>query len=204
MALLPILVTARRGNWRQYKARERNEKFIAIKEKIFQRDQYTCRYCDFFSKKFQTIVNIDHNYKNNHLDNLATACSFCAQCFFLDAVGLDENLGGKLIFLPEISQASLNHFCRVLYCSMDKESAYKAKLQSIYMSLSERNKDVVACFGIDCDNPKVFGQTLINANLHPRYLQHQLLNHIRLLPSRRTFKKQIDYWKQTVFEKIPL
>ncbi len=204
MALLPLLITARRGTWRQYTARNRNEKFESLKKAVLERDHYTCRYCDFFSKKFHTVVNIDHNYKNNHLNNLATACAFCTQCFFLDSVGLDSNSGGKLIFLPEISQPALNNFCRVLYCSMDKESAYKAKLQSIYMSLAERGKDVVACFGVECDNPKVFGRTLIDANLDPKYLKHQLLNHIRLLPSKRVFKQQIDYWKNTVFEKIPL
>lgn len=204
MALLPILITARSGMWRQYTARNETPKFEPIKNAVLQRDHYTCRFCDFFSKEFQTVVNIDHNYKNNHMDNLATACGFCAQCFFIDSLGLDDNSGGKLIFVPEISQAALNNFCRVLYCSMDKESAYKAKLQAVYLSLADRSKDVVACFGVDCDDPKVFGQSLIDAHLDPKYLKHQLLNHIRLLPSRRAFKKQIDYWKQTVFEKIPI
>lgn len=204
MALLPLLITAQSGLWRQYTSRNENKKFEPMKSAVLQRDHYTCRYCDFFCKEFQTVVNIDHNYKNNALDNLATACGFCAQCFFIDSVGLDENSGGKLIFLPEISQAALNNLCRVLYCSMDKESAYKAKLQSVYLSLSDRSKDVVACFGVDCDDPRIFGQSLIDARLEPKYLKHQLLNHIRLLPSKKAFKKQIDYWKQTVFEKIPI
>lgn len=204
MALLPILITAQPGAWRQYNARNHNPKFEPLKKSVLERDHYTCRYCDFFSKEFQTVLNIDHNYKNNQLENLATACGFCAQCFFIDSVGLDENSGGKLIFLPEIDQPSLNNFCRVLYCSMDKESAYKAKLQSIYLSLADRGKDIVACFGVDCDDPKVFGQSLIDAHLDPKHLKHQVLNHIRLLPSKRAFKTQIDYWKETVFEKIPL
>ncbi|MBS0286286.1 MAG: type IVB secretion system protein IcmJDotN [Proteobacteria bacterium] len=204
MELLPITITAQRGSWRLYNARKRNNKFLDIKKRVLQRDNYTCRYCGFFAKEFQEIVNIDQNYRNNDINNLATACCFCAQCFFLDAVGLDANTGGAIIHLPEISQSDLNNFCRVLYCSMDKESAYKGKLQSVYMSFKDRSKEVVNCFGPDSSDPRVFGQGLLDASLNKEQLQHDVLRHLRLLPSKKAFTVQIDYWKKTVFAKVPL
>ena len=110
MELLPIYLTAQKGSWRMYYSRKRNKKFLPIKQKVHERDNYTCRYCGFFAKEYQEVINIDGNYKNNRPDNLATACCFCAQCFFLDAVGLESNTGGNLAYIPEITQADLNNF----------------------------------------------------------------------------------------------
>lgn len=204
MELLEINLNAKKGNWRLYNARKRNKKFLVVKNRVLQRDNYTCRYCGFFAKEYQEILNIDQNYRNNTFSNLATACGFCAQCFFLDSVGFDGNSGGTIIYLPEISQADLNNFCRVLYCSLDKESAYKAKLQSVYMSLKDRNKDIINCFGPNSDHPRVFAQGIIDAKISQEQLQHEVMNSIRLLPSKKDFSKQIEYWKKTVFAKVPL
>lgn len=204
MDLLPVTITAQRGAWRIYHNRKRNKKFLEVKKRVLQRDNYTCRYCGFFAKEFQEVVNIDQDYKNNKFDNLATACCFCAQCFFLDAVGLDSNSGGLIIHAPEISQADLNNFCRVLYCSLDKESAYKGKLQAVYMSFKDRGKEVVNCFGPDSNDPRIFGQGLLDAGLSKEQRQHEVLRHLRLLPSKKAFAVQIDYWKKTVFAKVPL
>jgi intracellular multiplication protein IcmJ len=204
MELLPVIITAQRGTWRNYQARKRNNKFLDIKKRVLQRDNYTCRYCGFFAKEFQEVVNVDMNYRNNNPTNMATACCFCAQCFFLDAVGLDSSTGGTIVYLPELSQADLNNFCRVLYCSLDKESAYKGKLQAVYMSFKDRSKEVVNCFGPDACEPKVFGQGLLDATLNKEQLQHEALRHLRLLPSKKAFSTQIDYWKKTVFAKVPL
>lgn len=204
MDYLPISLNAQKGAWRTFQARRKNNKFLLIKKKVLQRDHYTCRYCGFFTKEYQEVVNIDQNYKNNKIENLATACCFCAQCFFIDSLGMDGNSGGKIVYLPEISQADLNNFCRVLFCSLDKESAYKAKLQAVYMSLKDRAKDVVNCFGPDSSDPKVFGQGLLDAHLSPEQMQHEVMRHLRLLPSRKAFGPQIDYWKKTVFAKVPL
>jgi len=204
MEQLPLILTAKRGTWRLYHARKRSNGFLSAKKKILQRDNYTCRYCGFYAKEFQEIVNKDQNYKNNTASNLVTACCFCAQCFFLDACGLDANTGGQIIYLPEISQADLNNFCRVLYCSLDKDSVYKNKLQAVYMSYKDRSKEVIDCFGPESSDPRVFGQGLLDAALNKEQLHHEVLRHLRLLPSKKAFTQQIEYWKKTVFAKIPL
>jgi intracellular multiplication protein IcmJ len=204
LELLPIQVSAQKGLWRKYNARKNNNRFLLVRKRVLQRDNYTCRYCGFFSKEYQEVVNYDQNYDHNTLSNLVTACCFCAQCFFLDSVGLYGNSAGQVIYLPEISQADLNNFCRVLYCSMEKDSAYKGKLQSVYLSLKERGKDVINCFGPETDEPRIFGQALIDAKIEAQKLQHPLLAHLRFLPSKRSFRPQIEYWQKTVFANIPL
>lgn len=197
-------MTARRGNWQKFTARKRNKKFQAVKKKVFERDQYTCQYCGFFAKEFQEVINRDHDYTHNKMSNMITTCSFCAQCFFLDTVGVEANTGGWVIHLPEMSQADLNNFCRVLFCSLDKDTAYKGKLQSVYMSLRDRAKEVENCFGPNASDPRTFGQGLVDTRLTAEQLEHEVLQHLRLLPNKANFKSQVDYWKKTVFAEVPL
>jgi intracellular multiplication protein IcmJ len=72
------------------------------------------------------------------------------------------------------------------------------------MSFKDRSKEIVNCYGPDSSDPRVFGQGLLDANLTKEQMKHDVLQHIRLLPSKRAFATQIDYWKKTVFAKVPL
>lgn len=204
MSLLPIILTARRGNWQRFKARERNQRFLAIQKKIFERDNNTCRYCGFAANKHQVVVNHDQNYSNNKANNLVTACIFCAQCFFLDQIGKNNNTGGYVIYLPEITQADLNHTCRVLFSSLLRDAPYKGKLQNTYLSLKDRTAFVDEMFGPNSSNPNIFGQALIDSNFNAEQLNHPALLNLRLLPERKCFSEAILYWKTTVFDQIPL
>lgn len=204
IGFLPLSLACKSGNWRRFMSRKKNKAFSKRKKQVLLRDNNACRFCGFELNRFQEVVNIDHNYANNSPSNLATACSFCTQCFFLDSVGLDDKTGGSIIYLPEISQADLNHLCRILFCALDKESAYKSKLQSAYLALKDRYKPVETCFGPGSSDPRSFGQGLIDAGIKEEELNHPLMRDLRLLPQRSAFREQIDYWKQTVFAKVPL
>ena len=202
--LYPIILTARKGNWRKFQDRKQSKRFLSVQKQIFKRDNNSCRFCGFISEKYQEVVNLDQDYTHNTLSNLVTSCSFCAQCFFLDGVGTNADTGGEIIHCPEISQTDLNNFCRVLFCSMDKETPYKNKLQSVYLSLRDRKKAIEDCFGPESSTPKVFGQGLIDTQLDQEKLQHPLMKEVKLLPLKRVFKEPIDYWKKTIFAKLPL
>jgi intracellular multiplication protein IcmJ len=206
MKLLPITLTAKRGNWPRFRARRNNQSYLKLEEKILARDEYTCRFCGFTSDKYQVVVNInsDYNAGQSKPDNLATACSFCAQCLFLDGIGQGNNWGGSIIYLPEISQADLNHFCRVLFSSMLRDAPYKGKLQTAYLSLKDRENAVNDIFGPKSSDPYTFGQALIDSNLNDDQLQHPVMTHLRLLPERKNFTQEVNYWKSTVFDQLPL
>ena len=204
MQLLPIQLTAQRGTWQLFTARKRNQRFLEFEKKILEHDDHTCCYCGFQALNYQSVLNRDHNYKNNKIDNLVTACPFCRQCFFLDALNNPAVGGGYIIYLPEINQADLNNFCRVLFSCLLKNAPYKGKLQTTYLSFKDRTKQVEELFGPGSSNPATFGQTLLDSNLTPKELAHPILTQIRLLPERKFFEEQILYWKTTVFDKIPL
>lgn len=205
MKQLPIALAAYRGNWQRFTARNRNKRFLAVQPKIFKRDNNTCRYCWLQAAEHNVIVNHDHNYSNNKATNLVTACIFCAQCFFLDSIGSANNTGGTIIYLPEISQADLNHFCRVLFTSMLRDAPYKGKLHTIYLSLKDRGKLVEEIFGPNSSEPNVFGQGLIDSALpQDKVTSNKIFTNLRLLADRQQFKKEILYWKSAIFDKIPL
>jgi intracellular multiplication protein IcmJ len=202
--LLPIVLSAKKGHWQAFAGRQSQESFLRLASKVLERDDYSCRYCGFKSQQFQVVVNIDQNYQNNDLSNLATACSLCSPCFFIDALGKHTKGFGTIIYLPEISQADLNHFCRALFCSMLRDSPYKGKLQAVYLSLSERAQAVETLFGKDTQIPMLFGQTLIDSELSPAQMNHPLFFDLKLLPLRKFFQEEATYWKSTVFANIPL
>ncbi|MGD0465980.1 MAG: type IVB secretion system protein IcmJDotN [Gammaproteobacteria bacterium] len=204
MQLLPIHLTAERGNWHLFMSRKRNKRFLEFEKKILEHDEYTCCFCGFQAFNYQSVINHDNNYKNNNQNNLVTACPFCRQCFFLDALTNPAVGGGYIIYLPEINQADLNNFCRVLFSCLLKNAPYKGKLQTTYLSFKDRTKQVEELFGPGSSNPAIFGQTLIDSNLTPKERSHPILTQIRLLPERKFFEEQILYWKTTVFDKIPL
>lgn len=206
MKLLPISLVAKRGNWQRFRSRMRNKNFQKLNNEALTKDDYICQYCGFRSEKFQVVVNRNHDYSPNQSrgDNLATACIFCAQCFFLDGIGSDKNMGGHLVYLPEISQADLSNFCRVLFASMLRDAPYKGKLQTTYLSLKDREKVIDEVFGPESSNPHTFGQAMIDSSLTKEQLQHPILAQIRLLPDRKYFTTEIEYWKKTVFDQIPL
>lgn len=193
-----------RGNWTRFETRKRNKRFLAAQKKILLRDKFTCRYCEFKTEKYLNIVNADQNYSNNKSKNLVSACPFCSQCFFLDCVGKAPKTGGHVIYLPEITQAQINNFCRVLFATMLKDAPYKGKLHTIYLSFKDRGKIVEEIFGPESSKPAIFGQTLIDSNLDTKKSDKSIIKDLRLLPSREPFKEEILYWKSLVYDTIPL
>lgn len=192
--MYPLKLCAKPGVWQTFAARKADPAFRVFAEKVFKRDNYVCQFCGFRVEKYQEVVNLDHNYQRNKLSNLVTSCCFCAQCLFIESVGLGEYGGGTLIYLPEISQSDLNSLCHVLFCAVGNDTGYKADAQSIYRSLKFRSQLVEDKFGDGTSNPAIFGQLLIDSGVDLTKVADALFRDIRLLPARAKFKKQIEYW----------
>lgn len=198
----PIQLQAKPGVWRIHTARKADKAFLAFQKKIFIRDKYTCQFCGFQAKLFQEVVNIDGDYQNNKVSNLATACCFCEQCFFLDSVGMADYGGGSLIYLPEISQGELNSFCHVLFCAITNNTGYKSSAQTLYRSFKFRSQAVEDKYGEGTSDPAVFGQLLIDLNITDFQTNQTIFKNIRLLPSRAKFRNQIEKWAQAALDEI--
>lgn len=197
----PIRLMATPGAWYLQTARKNDPAFRAFESKVLQRDNFTCQYCGFQAQEFQEVINLDHNYHNNKLSNLVTACCFCAQCFFLESVGVGNYGGGTLIYLPEISQNELNSFCHVLFCAITNDTGYKSTAQSIYRSLKFRAQALEEKYGEGCSDPQVMGHLLIDLRVAEEKKQ-QILKDIRLLSSRAKFRRQIERWASLALNEL--
>ncbi|HRD69083.1 MAG TPA: type IVB secretion system protein IcmJDotN [Legionella sp.] len=190
------------GSWRLYSARKVDERFKVFEQKVLNRDRYTCQFCGFQARLFQEIVNLDGNYTNNRLSNLVTACCFCAQCFFIESVGVGGYGGGTLVYLPELTQSEVNSLCHVLFCAITNDTGYKASAQNIYRGFKFRSQIVEDKFGEGTSDPAIFGQLMIDTGATKEETRAQLFKDIRLLPSRAKFRKQIEKWAASALEEI--
>lgn len=197
-----LKLAASPGAWRLYSARKADVRFKAYEHKVFQRDRYTCQFCGFQAKLFQDVINLDCDYSNNRLSNLVTACCFCAQCFFIESVGVGGYGGGTLIYLPELTQAELNSLCHVLFCAITNDTGYKSSAQNIYRSFKFRSQLVEEKYGEGTSDPAIFGQLMIDSGVAKKEVVDGLFKNIRLLPSRAKFRKQIEQWAASALEEI--
>ena len=201
--LYSVKLSATPEVWRLFSVRKLDPTFQEFKQQIFDRDGYTCRYCGFQAKKYQEVVNLDNNYRNNKLSNLVTACCFCVQCFFLESVGKDDYGGGILIYLPEISQTDLNGFCHVLFCAMANDTSYSSIAQNIYQDLKSRSKIIEEHLGEGMADAALFGRMLIDApNKDRDKVDKEILSSLRLLPSYSKFGKQVKEWSDAMQEDL--
>jgi len=191
----PIVLNASLTNFAAFMGRKNHPKFKKILEQVLKRDHFTCQYCGFQAQVYQEVVNLDQNYQNNKLSNLVTACCFCAQCFFLEVVG-EAYGGGTLIYLPEIPQTDLSALSHVLFCAMGNENDYRDNAQEIYQTLRSRYSVIEDNYGEGLSDPLVMGQLIIDYTSTHEESPAPLLEHMRLLPARGRFKKQVDYWIQ--------
>lgn len=199
---LTLTLRASPGDWRLQSARKLDDRFKTFELRVFQRDQYTCRFCGFQARLYTDVVNLDGNYANNKLDNLVTACCFCSQCYFIESVGVGGYGGGSLIYLPEIPQAELNSLCHVLFCAITNDTGYKNSAQTIYRSLKFRSQAVEDKFGEGTSDPAIFGHLLIDAGQSAAEHSEKIMHDIRLLPSRAKFRQQIEGWAANALEAI--
>lgn len=198
-----LTLVARPGNWRLFAARKADPAFQKFSERVLLRDNYICQFCGFQARQFQEVINLDRNFYNTKLSNMVTACCFCTQCYFLEAVGRSDYGGGRLIYLPEIAQADLNGLCHVLFCAIANASSYRADAQNIYRNLKFRSQMVEQELGEGMSNPRLFGQILIESEVKAAdRVDQQILPKIRLLPSRTKFNQQIETWAQAALEEL--
>ncbi len=195
MALHDLTLSATESNWRLFMVRKADPTFLTFQEKIHARDNYVCQYCGFHAKKHLEVVNLNGNYRDNRADNLRTACSFCAQCFFLEAIGKGEFGSGTLIYLPEMTQGKLNALCHVLFATMLGGSSNATQARTIYRSFKLRGQVIEKKLGEGFSNPALLGRLLVDSRaVNVEKLNAELESKVRLLPDMTSFAVNIVEW----------
>lgn len=201
--MYPITLNASLTNYSAFISRKSNPRFRDMAKRVWDRDAYSCQYCGFQAQEFQEIVNLDQDYRNNHFDNLVTACCFCTQCFFLESIGEGGYGGGTLIYANELSQAEINSLCHVLFCAMVNNTIYKDSAQALFRSLRLRANIVEERLGENMSQPAVFGQMIVDYTASNKVKQPmKILENLRILPARGRFKKRIERWAKAALEEM--
>jgi intracellular multiplication protein IcmJ len=185
--LLPIILGARRKSGTVFSA------FKGSPEKIWRRDDHTCQFCGFRAEKYQRVV--PGSWCGDERDAL-TACLFCEQCFSLDNHG--QTGSGFLIWLPEMTQAQLNHLVRALYIAKGSPK-WAVRAQAALEALNTRRAEAKKRIGTD--DPLALGTVMFESTADKFYRQRQVkLEGIRLLPADRAL---VDIDKQGVIDQFP-
>ena len=201
--MYPVVLNASLTNYSAFISRKTNPRFHDMAKRVWERDAYSCQYCGFQAREFQEVVNLDQDYRNNHFDNLVTACCFCTQCFFLESLGEGGYGGGTLVYIHEMSQAEINSLCHVLFCAMVNNTIYKDSAQALYRSLRLRSNCIEEQLGEGMSQPAIFGQMLVDYTATNTVKQPlKILKNLRVLPSRGRFKKRIERWAKAALEEM--
>jgi intracellular multiplication protein IcmJ len=195
-------LTANDQGWRLFLVRRDDPSFEKFAQKIFARDRHTCQYCGFVSHTHQEVINLDGNYANNKAGNLVTACPFCAQSHFIQAIGQHGFGGGILINLPQLTQVQLNALAHATFCDLANSPARYAHAKNVYRELKLLAKPIENKLGEGMSSPALYGQLLIeNASDQMHNLHQSLKDSVRLLPRLEKFTHLIqDYSLQAYRE----
>ena len=196
--MLPLKLAASLSSWRLYYLRLQDKNFRTLSHKLYEEADYTCAYCGFKAYSYLSIVNQDGNYLNNRYANLKVACPFCAQCGFIENVGVSGFGGGSLIYMPEITQSQLNMTCHSLFAALCMGGRFADVAKASYRDLKLRSKVVENNLGKGMSRPATLGQLMMDAPIM-RQGEHDmgdLLKDLRLLPAFTSFTAETLVWSR--------
>lgn len=182
-----------------------DQAFAEARTRVLERDDYTCRGCNFRSPpsktgaSYQEVHHLDDNHANNDDKNLVTICPLCHQSFHIGHTGLSN--GGILVWLPEINQADLNHICRSIIIAFHDNADCQGSARSIYAALEARALYLEDIFCEGASDPAFFGQAMLDSD--PATLQKEVIAGIRLLPNPAKFNHMVEHWYSHGYKGIP-
>lgn len=180
----PITLGVRRINWsaKNDPGRVKGDADGKIRQRILQRDDHTCQCCGFRAEKFQQLLHLNGDTRDFRDDNLLTTCIFCHQCFDLNSV--KDMDSGMLIWLPEITQASLHHLMRAVYISRVAQGAMAEASRAVLDALMKRGEEAKKRLG--STDPGALALVMKDFLTQKQYEQTQEnLEGIRLLPLQK-------------------
>ena len=162
---------------------------LEVRQKVFEKDDYSCCYCGFKSSKYQDVAFVDGDRSNLHIDNLLTACIYCEQCFDLEKVS--KMRSGVLVWLPEIEQADLHHIARAIYVSRISQGGMAETAKSALEKIMNRRKEAEA--RLYTDDPYLLSIVMKDFLGPKQYaVRDKKLEGIRLFPLDRRIIKEGD------------
>lgn len=188
---IPVIlgITRPAGNASSFKAAGVKLIPAEIKKSVFERDKHACQCCGFVADKYQDVYALNQDYSDVRLDNLATTCIFCHQCFHLEKVA--EMHSGVFVWLPEITQVDLHHMARAMYIARLSQGPMADAARLALDTMMKRREDARARLGTD--EPFVVSMVLKDF-IGPRVYadRAQKFSGLRLFPLDRRIIKEAE------------
>ncbi len=212
MSFLPIALGVRRKPEAEERVFKNRSKFKAVVEKTLWRDDYACRCCGFRAQRYQRVIpSFDGSGVK---DDFITVCLFCESCLALDRAGMSGV--GVLVWLPELTQAELNHVMRAVYVARESGHPLAATAKHVHEALMTRRTEAKKRLG--SDDPLLLATVLFESLNDAEYdAVKEKLEGIRLVPLDRMivrtaqgdvnkFAEIVNYWRSPdgPFGKTPL
>ncbi len=189
MKTIPVILGIARSGNTQISSGKPAALDPALKQKIFERDDHTCRCCGFRSQKYQDVLQLPGTSADGKQGNMVTACIFCHQCFNLDQIA--DMRSGVLAWLPEISQIDLHHIARAAYVARISQGPTADAARRVLDIFMGRREEVKKRLGTD--DPFILATVLRDYINEGAYEQRQKkLEGIRLFPLDRRIIKEAD------------
>jgi len=205
---LSLVLSARRGSWSPATDRRRGADFERKFGAILKRDRMTCAACGFQATRYQEVHHLNDDHEDNSDGNLTAICSFCHLSFHVGRAGLMGE--AELIWLPEMSQTTLNHLARAIFVALRDDDAMKLGADALFSALRARADDARRRLGTS--DPADLGEALIALDDADYELREGKLDGLRLLPLGRRiedgkdlFPEMVDFWvsKDGPFAELP-
>lgn len=110
---------------------------------MFERDDHSCRFCGFRSKKHHEVV-VD-SLRPFDVSTMATVCIFCEATLFVDRVETMTN--SVLVWLPGVPRPSLNALMRAIYVARISQGPIADKARAVLDKLMLRKTAVTDTLG---------------------------------------------------------
>ena len=199
MRLLPLGLTANAASWRL----DPESLSGGQAHLVMSRDGGACRFCGLQCGPWAEVFHQNGDHADNAVANLATACPSCHACQHLGRDGIE--LEHVLIWMPQITQAALNHLTRSIHFvfmehgqlidmsappTRDTDALRSAYVA--YQELKARSSIVQANLGF-C-SPLLLGETLLSLPPPAAAQAPLLVDGLRLLSLGKLHRKGRDVY----------
>lgn len=199
MRRLPLALAAHPSSWRLDRPGAEGEAAAGV----FARDRHTCRFCGLCAVGRQEVFHLDGDHDDEAADNLATACPLCHDCQHLGREGIEQD--HALAWLPEVSQAALNHLVRAVHVALHAhgEAAHMAErpvrdnavLRAAYAThRALAGRIDTARRRIGTASPREFGAALLGLPPVAAARRAELVGGLRLLSRGRLHRDGADVY----------
>ncbi len=194
-AYIPIVLSAKKVQWRDEGEYERDAEFQRTKQAILSRDDFGCRFCGFRALSYQEVHHLNDDHRDHSPENLATACAYCHMCQHIGLAGARGE--AALIWLPEMEQVELNHLVRAIQVALhwketgsaqpglqrmnaDPSAEFADMAISMFDLLKSRRDEAKVRLGTDA--PETLANVLLRMNDEQYSRRSDFLVGVRLLP----------------------